>query len=68
MSKCHIAYEISIPIKSLNTRRKVVVDTRAEARKTKAKWPDAVLQVVEMCNGKIKRRGKRVFEGRRRSK
>lgn len=66
MSKnCEIGYEVSVLIKTFNKTRTAVFTSRTDAQAFKRKWPGATLQVVELCNGKIKRRGKRMFSGRR---
>ena len=67
-SYCHIGYEVApLNVKTYSGKmiRKVFSD-RAEAKAFKRQHPGAVLRVVEVCDGKIVRRGKRQFAGQRR--
>lgn len=65
---CSIGYEVSFEVRSLKTVRNVVFTRKQAARDFKKKWPGATIRAVEVCDdsGKIKRRGKRTFTGRRR--
>lgn len=60
-NKCERGYEVSMTIPSLKMTRSVVFTQRAKAKQFKAKWPGAKLQVVALCDGVIKRRGRRSF-------
>jgi hypothetical protein len=64
---CSIGYEVSFEVRSLKTTRNVVFTKKQAARDFKKKWPGATIRAVEICDdtGKITRRGKRTFTGRR---
>lgn len=64
---CSIGYEVSFEVRSLKTTRSVVFTKKQAARDFKKKWPGATIRAVEVCDGtgKIKRRGKHAFTGRR---
>lgn len=68
MSNCTIGYEVAFEVRSLNVKRSVVIVDKKVAKDFQRKWPGAKLTVVELCDGKIKRRGKRAFGARRRRK
>lgn len=66
---CKIGYEVSATTGVVVKReRSVVFLTKYAARQFQKKWPGAVIRAVEICeiSGKLKRRGKRAFTGRRR--
>lgn len=65
--KCEIGFEVSkiviqaSPGSPYDKIRSVVFYSRANARKFQRDNPGAKLQAVELCEGRIKRRGKRSF-------
>lgn len=76
---CKIMYEVSLDVGVPPSRtqrairgdgimRSVVFTRKKSARSFQADHPGAKLRAVEICetSGKIKRRGKRTFTGRRR--
>lgn len=58
---CSIGYEISLKVPGLSTQRSVIFTSRRVARQFQKRWKGAKLHVVELCDGKIRRRGKRTF-------
>lgn len=60
-ARCKIEYEVSVYVPSLKVQRTTLFKSRTNARAFQRKWPGAKLSVVEVCDGLVRRRGKRTF-------